>query len=258
MVHVINRLYSPEFDYPKYSRKSVNYMIASLPRSGSTYFAIKLWRTGVLGAPMEYFNFGIMPQIMKRFGFNEKNPSDLSDKQIVQYVRLLKGLRTSPNGMFGYKMFMPTFSDLLRYFPDIYGEIQPDIVIFLTRDDWVGQAISYSRAVMTKMWFANDPSPLASEALYNYDHIKSSLDTIKMQHDFWEGVFKQAKIDPIRVSYENLIASSHDVINDLLLEMGVSRHFEELAIPLIEKQSDEVTEEWRSRFIDEHQRLSKC
>jgi LPS sulfotransferase NodH len=252
MVHVINRLYSREFDYPKSRKNKINYMIATLPRSGSTYFAINLWRTGVLGAPMEYFNFGIMPQILQRFGFNGKKPADLGKKQMMQYINLIKSSRTSPNGVFGYKMFMQTFHDLLLYFPDAYSQIQPDIIVFLTRDDWVGQAISYSKAVMTKMWFANDPSHL--EASYDYDHIKSSLDRIKIQHDFWEGVFSQAKINPIRISYENLIASSHDVIDDVLREMGMEVRAKELPIPLIEKQSDEVTEEWRSRFLYDHQR----
>ena len=228
-------------------------MIATLPRSGSTYFAIQLWRTGVLGAPMEYFNFGLMPQILKRFGFNEKDPTALSRKQMRRYVRLLKSLRTSPNGTFGYKMFMSTFRDMLSYFPDVYDEIQPDIILFLTRKDLIGQAISYSRASMTKMWFAGDSSPF--EASYDYEHIKSSLDRIEMQHPFWEGVFKQAKVDPIRVSYESLMDSSQDVVRDLLHEMGIKPHVKELAIPLIDKQSDEVTEEWRSRFIEDGKRL---
>jgi LPS sulfotransferase NodH len=253
MVHVINRLYSREFDYPKSLKSKVNYMIATLPRSGSTYFAIQLWRTGILGAPMEYFNFGLMPQILQGFGFSEKNPKSLNSKQMKRYVRLLKSLRTSPNGVFGYKMFMPTFHDMLRYFPHIYDDIQPDVIIFLTRDDLVGQAISYSRAVMTKMWFANDHSPF--EASYDYAHIKSSLDTIKKQYAFWEGVFKQSKIDPIRVSYEKLIYSTQDVVHDVLREMGMKPHVKELSIPLIDKQSDEVTEEWRSRFIEDDRRL---
>jgi trehalose 2-sulfotransferase len=68
-MHVINRLYMAEFDFRTKVEQRLSYMIATVPRSGSTYFAIQMWRTGVLGAPMEYLNFPAMAkQLMPRFG----------------------------------------------------------------------------------------------------------------------------------------------------------------------------------------------
>lgn len=56
--HVIRTLYDADADFNRFGRAPVGtYMLATLPRSGSIFCAIRLWQTGLLGAPMEYLNF---------------------------------------------------------------------------------------------------------------------------------------------------------------------------------------------------------
>ena len=50
--------YEAEFDFPAYRGSARRpYMLASVPRSGSTFVSHLLWETGCLGAPLEYCNF---------------------------------------------------------------------------------------------------------------------------------------------------------------------------------------------------------
>lgn len=50
--------YEAEFDFPlRPSPPPRPYLLASTPRSGSTYVSHLFWQTGCLGAPLEYCNF---------------------------------------------------------------------------------------------------------------------------------------------------------------------------------------------------------
>jgi hypothetical protein len=50
--------YEAECDFPPHRPPpSHPYLLASVPRSGSTYGSHILWQTGCLGAPLEYCNF---------------------------------------------------------------------------------------------------------------------------------------------------------------------------------------------------------
>ena len=50
--------HEPRFDFPPGGRPpELFYMIATMPRTGSSYLSHLLWGTGCLGAPLEYLNF---------------------------------------------------------------------------------------------------------------------------------------------------------------------------------------------------------
>jgi len=50
--------YEGRFDFPaRHQGPGRTYLLASVPRAGSTFFSHLLWRTGYLGAPLEYLNF---------------------------------------------------------------------------------------------------------------------------------------------------------------------------------------------------------
>ena len=50
--------YEAKFDFPaRAAAPERPYLLATVPRSGSTYLSHVLWRTGCLGAPLEYLNF---------------------------------------------------------------------------------------------------------------------------------------------------------------------------------------------------------
>src|SRR6186713_2298385 len=89
--------YEPEFDFPaRNGPPELPWMLASVPRSGSTYVSHLLWATGCLGAPLEYLNF----EPSGPYGF----ASDSSPRQAALWDRVVRH-RTSPNGVFGLKAF---------------------------------------------------------------------------------------------------------------------------------------------------------
>ena len=247
-MHIINQLYMADYDFPQAGTKNISYMIATIPRSGSTYFALQLWRTGVLGSPLEYLNLEAMAHhFLPRFGIAKENIYKLSREEVVDYWEKVKLLRTSPNGVFGYKMFMIIFHRIIDVYPDIFDDIQPDYIIYLTRRDLIGQAISYSRAKLTKTWFADVPN--VPQVSYDYEHIVQCRKEIEMQCKYWEGVFSQANIRPIRVTYEELLENHSETITRILNEMQVSPALNEaLPIPMIKRQADKVTDTWRRQF----------
>ncbi|UXA61015.1 DUF6065 family protein [Xanthomonas prunicola] len=55
-MHRISPIYTADFDFDGAITPRLKVMVAAIPRSGSTYFCLDLWRSGAFGAPAEYLN----------------------------------------------------------------------------------------------------------------------------------------------------------------------------------------------------------
>jgi len=233
-------MYDPEFDFPPQEEVSKSLMVATLPRSGSTYFCIRLWQTGVLGAPMEYPNFGTMKTLFSR----------LQSKDWVDYWRKVKRLRTSPNGVFGYKMFISNMMEIGREHSSLLKEFAPDYVVYLTRKNVVDQALSYHRAIKTRAWFGGVQEQVSPA--YNKEEIIDAVKQVKRQHVFWENIFSVTEANVYRTTYEDFLEQPEVIIEDIVNMIGVEQDkASRLDIPMIGIQRDEVTDDWRQRFLDE-------
>jgi LPS sulfotransferase NodH len=239
-MHIINRLYQAEFDYPmSISPPSKTVMIATLPRSGSTIFCEHLWQTGCIGAPMEY------PAIPNRSDLYQR----LDSLNARDYWTKVQALRTSPNGVFSYKMFVNNLLNISRSHPDLYRDMTATHVVYLTRDDLVGQAISHSRAQRSGVWFSGihrgQPLP------YDHEHLQKCVNHIVAQKSFWESVFIAAGITVHRVTYEDFLEDPAKAVLDVARFIGVDLVPEwKRDIPLIAPQRDETSVEWRVRYMD--------
>lgn len=247
-VHVSNRLYSSEMDFNCFGQDPIgSYMLATTPRSGSTYCAIRLWQTGLLGAPMEYLNFRVAGNLLRRLGYQVSDKGHVPMQRMSAYWRDVQRLRSSSNGVFGYKMFISNYVGIARHAPNFLKKITPHYVVYLTRQDVIGQAISYSRALRSKVWFAGVAGTPAVD--YDYAHIKDALRSIGEQEAAWERVFEMTGADPIRITYEDLMAVSSTVINHILNAMGIKPdESRAVSVPMIDRQTDGVSKEWRERF----------
>ena len=111
MLEGVETGYEEKFDFPlRDCPPDQVYVLASVPRSGSTYLSHLLWRTGCLGAPLEYLNF--LPA--GHYGFASSAP----EKQIELWESVLHR-RTSPNGVFGVKCFPMLIALLSRSNPEL-------------------------------------------------------------------------------------------------------------------------------------------
>src|ERR1700742_4128747 len=89
--------YEGKFDFPgRTAPPDCVYLLATVPRTGSSYLSHLLWQTGCLGAPLEYLNFD--PVGPYHFAANSPDQQQQLWRSVVQR-------RTSPNGMFGVKCF---------------------------------------------------------------------------------------------------------------------------------------------------------
>lgn len=247
-MHVIHHLYGAEHDFPVWNgRPRKTYMLATIPRSGSTYFAIRLWQTGLLGAPMEYLNLPIMARLFQRLG----------EPPLEDYWRSTMSLRTSPNGVFGYKMFMSNYLDISRRHREFLQRITPDHVIYLSRENVVAQAVSYSRAIQTRAWFAGVHE--AQPPAYRYGHIRECENMILGQRAFWEDVFALTQTVPVRVSYEALQADAEATLQTVATAIGEPwTAAAAIAVPTIARQSDGLSAEWCQRYVEDREQAGSA
>lgn len=243
MDHVIGRLYSTEFDLPLRSElPSFRYMVASIPRSGSTNFCIQMWRTGVFGAPMEYIN---LPNV-------EKMRERLADGDLLRYWDAVQKVRTTSNGVFGFKAFTPNFRQMPLNAPELLPWVKSDRVILLLRRDRVSQAVSYARAVQTRVWFSgiDDGHPE-----YQFKRIAKAERYIATQTEDWERIFRRTRVKPLRIFHEDVIADFSSVAARISAGFGIPLAPGcALEVPGLEKQSDDLSAEWKARYLEDLER----
>jgi len=139
--------YEEKFDFP--SRPGLPeriYLLATVPRTGSTYVSHLLWRSGYLGAPLEYLNF----LAEGPYGFAHGR----AEKQTALWRSALHR-RTSSNGVFGVKSFPLQLRELQRDNPSLLLEVFATLfpargkrfIVRLKRRDSVAHAISFARAL---------------------------------------------------------------------------------------------------------------
>jgi trehalose 2-sulfotransferase len=239
-MHTIQRLYSGEFDFPaRTEAPSVRLMLAGTPRSGSTVFAEQLWKTGVLGAPLEYLALPNRRELYAR----------LKSTDWLDYWDKVRLLRTSPNGVFSYKMFVANLMQIIQNQPELYDRLWPTHIVYLTREDELGQAISFFRARTTGAWFANCKSDVSR---YNGRAIRQCLFDIRAQNAFWERFFISCDADVLRVRYEDVFRHSGAVDARIARHAGVElSDTARITLPMLEVQRDHTTDVFRSLYLAE-------
>src|SRR5579859_1522213 len=111
-------------------RKS--FIVASTPRGGGAFLCTRLWATGVLGAPAEYFG--------RQKQFATKMMERLKASSPADYLGKLLGCRTSKNGIFGINVEFNDFDDAGLRFPEMLDALAPVTYIHIDRQDQLVQA----------------------------------------------------------------------------------------------------------------------
>ena len=107
--------YEERFDFPlRPGLPERPWLLASVPRSGSTFVSHLLWATGSLGAPLEYLNF----EPTGPYGFASGSPVAQNELWAAVLRR-----RTSPNGVFGLKAFPGQLEEVYRGNPQLMAGV---------------------------------------------------------------------------------------------------------------------------------------
>lgn len=253
----------PSYDLPPASAVRRSYVIASLPRSGSTLLARALWDTGVAGAPGEYFNPRHMADFFRRWG--RVRPSAVArlvlagprvwqqsgtwrSLSIPDYVRALKRHRTGPNGVFGVKLhYRHLQQSFLEPGHDVDELLEQPRWIWLVRRDHVGQAISYVRALQTDAW--REDAGARGEIHYDFERIARRLEDLRARERAWEHWLAEHGIEPLRLVYEGFVASYASTVRTVLRYLEIA---EASAVtvppPPLRRQADALSEDWGERF----------
>jgi LPS sulfotransferase NodH len=187
---------------------------------------------------MEYLNFEFSGGIVDRLGAGH----------IITYWRELRRRRTSPNGVFGYKVFLSNYLRTMEQHPELLKHMRGNKVIFLRRRDKVAQAVSHVRAVQTGSWFAGAPE--REQPVYDFRKLLGFHHYTHQQDLRWERAFELTETDPLRLVYEDVVADPDGAVRAVCDFLGVE-HRQETGLPQVEltkPQSDGLSAEWKERF----------
>jgi trehalose 2-sulfotransferase len=231
-----------KFDFPYFRRGEPDhrYMIACTQRTGSTLLATTLWRTGALGAPMSYFNPSAMESYRKTCDFR-------TDEEFVTY---LQTTRTSPNGVFAYKMSAPHWQGLKLHMPFLHARIATRRAILLRRRNTVAQAISLYKAEATGSYF---PESLDRYGDLKYDGaaIDKRLQRIDRQNAAWLDILEDDEVEVVEAWYEDILETAERVqaaiaeLLDIRIDPALAL---DIDFPRLSRLSNATSADWEARY----------
>jgi LPS sulfotransferase NodH len=243
--------YEERYDFPFRPRPPEHpYMLATVPRTGSSSLSHLLWQTGCLGAPLEYLNF--LASGPARFAVAEpENQAEL--------WRSMLHLRTSPNGVFGVKCFSLQMRELQQRNPLLLRKVFSTLllrgaetrVVRLKRRDRVAHAISYARAAMSGIWRKEQEVGGGVAVDYSDKAVDQALAYIDQQEADWDMLFAELGIEPLMLWYEDAAEQPDEAVRSVAAFLDVEIDpSAAVAIPPVEKQAGEDSKRWTDRYAD--------
>ncbi|OBI84375.1 Stf0 family sulfotransferase [Mycobacterium sp. E740] len=249
------------------------YLVLASQRSGSTLLVESLRATGVAGEPGEFFQYlpttsqspqprqwfeGVTDESILRLldPLDEGRP-DLAPPEIWRdYIRTVG---RTPNGIWGGKLMWNQTSLLLERaqdLPDRSGTgllsairdvVGSDpVLIHVYRPDVVSQAVSFWRAVQTRVWRGR-PDPIRdARAEYHAGAIAHVVTMLRAQEEGWRKWFADESVEPMEVPYPVLWRNLTEVVGDVLEALGQDRRL--APPPVLERQADQRSDEWVDRY----------
>jgi trehalose 2-sulfotransferase len=215
------------------------YAICTQPRSGSNLLCQYLSSTDQLGYPLEYFNGP---------GRRTLGLPDFPDAPELQIDAILR-LGATPNGVYAVKLFASHFATFSRHVR--WTDLLPNLhFVYLSRDDLLGQAVSWARALQTTQYRSTQLAKRA--AAYDSGLIRSQLMTIVRERAQWEAFFARTGIEPLRITYERFLEDRSGHVEHVAHLMDVENPVVDQTRIDLAIQRDAGTEEWKQRFRTEH------
>ena len=244
--------YEERFDFPHWvGLPPVRYLLASVPRGGSTWFSHQLWASGCLGAPLEYCNF----EPGGPGGWASADPA----AQAKIWRRSLAG-RTSPNGVYGLKVFPTMLHQLQGENPALLAEVMqvmagpdsPRKLVRLRRRDRDAHAISYARASLSGIWRQEqEGSPGAAEPEFSAIAVDRCRRGIDQQEAAWDAMCADLGIDALVVWFEDAMADPPRAVAMVCEYLGVAHDpVVTVPVPEIKQQAREGAREWARRLSE--------
>jgi LPS sulfotransferase NodH len=247
MLEGVDTGYEGKFDFPRRARPpDRTYLLATVPRTGSTYLTHLLWGTGCLGAPLEYLNFDPAGP----YGFAARS----AELQADLWHSVLRR-RTSPNSVFGLKAFPPQLEALTELNPPLLQEVLGGIlrgseprVVRLRRRDRAAHEISYARATLSGVW-RQEQEKGAAEIPFSEEALRKAGRWIDIQESAWDQMFGDLGLQPLELSYEEVAAAPDQAVARVAEYLGVELRPEaRIEVPIIRQQDRSDAERWLAKL----------
>lgn len=252
------------------------YLVASTPRSGSSFLAAGLAATGVAGRPEEYF----AAEHMAAYKEDLQLPQDCS---WPEYLAKVKAYAATDNGIRGVKIHwrdVVLLAEALGFRDDpgvVLEKLFPTAVfVNIVRADRRAQAISLFRAEATGEWFRSSGPQARPWGLYlarpaqsraavdltavapTYEQIVGIERSLDAEQAAWTTYFRTRSRTVLTVRYEDLDGNYRGEIARVLRFLGADpAPAAGVPEPPLERQSDHINERWR-RLIDQEERRERA
>jgi trehalose 2-sulfotransferase len=249
------------------------YLVLASQRSGSTLLVESLRATGVAGEPQEFFQYlpatSQSPQPREWFAGVEDesilsllDPLDAGTPDLApadiwrDYIRTIG---RTPNGIWGGKLMWNqtpllldrakdlsnrSGDDLLTAIRDVVGE--DPLLIYVYRPDVISQAVSFWRAVQTRVWRGRPDPVRDARATYHAQAIAHVVTMLRGQEQGWRNWFAEQGIEPMEIPYPVLWRNLTQVVGDILEQLGLDRGL--APAPVLERQADQRSDDWVDRY----------
>jgi LPS sulfotransferase NodH len=230
------------------------YLVCATHRSGSNLLCQLLWHTGRAGFPQEAFSPTRIGPISEQHGLGVDGEKDFRG-----YLDALVAQRQTSNGVFGAKV-MWTHLDFLcgrlgvargRPFAALEAALPGSRYVWMRRRDAVRQAISMVKAKQTGVYNSLQESEGRQPAVPAYDFatLDKQVRRFRREDEGWEARFREARVSPHEVFYEDLTADVDGALRDVLRFLGLEAPDGFRAPPVhYRRLADETNDDWEARY----------
>ena len=208
------------------------YVVLGTPRSGTSHLCSLLAGTGVLGRPREYLNPDRLHLVT---GEMAAAPGNLWESICLTSL--------TSNRVWALKTFYEQLVD-----SDVWRQVVSSNIVFVSRNDKLGQAISLARARQTGQWNSNMPPRAAP--FYDAGKIDRALYDILWQEATLRQVLAQAGTRVLWLIYEDHCLRPDKALSAIAEFVGVTERLTEQRATL-GVQRDQLSEEWRRRYLED-------
>ncbi|MGR3460589.1 MAG: Stf0 family sulfotransferase [Roseovarius sp.] len=219
-------------------------ILCMTPRSGSTALsaALRSCKQRGLGGERLHRKPGKFHDLI----FAEDNPVNPAE-----YLDAVIRRSRTKNGVgqikCDYPQIFPFFAD-----PGARERLRAARMVFLTRQDMLGQAISRFKGQQTGYWHSTQKAPSGAKARveYDFDAIRKQVLFLANMTAAYERMFAVFGIDPLRITYEEVVADTPSVVARIGAHVGVElSQVVELSDGGHERIASTENDQLRARFL---------
>ena len=139
---------------------------------------------------------------------------------------------------------------LLSAIRDVVGS--DPLLVHVYRPDVVSQAVSFWRAVQTRVWRGRPDPARDSRVEYHAAAIAHVVTLMREQEKSWRAWFDEENIEPIEISYPVLWRNLTTYVATILEALGQDPRL--APPPVLERQADQRSDEWVDRYREDAER----